>query len=233
MFNASTSSVAAAILYLASVTAVIADEPSTASLWSAGPAIGTLGVGGEVSYLVYKYVVFRANGSYLKFNYNDTITAYGAKNSNYNFDMSGIFAGGIVDIHPFESGWRVSAGLRYVDAELKDIATNGQTLGSTTYTPAQVGTVTTTIHNTNPGAPYLGFGYDASHFSKDGAGFKLGLDVGALYAGDPDVSIKTTLNPGTAGFSSDVAAETSSLKDSLRKWYNFYPVAMVSGRISF
>ncbi len=92
--------------------------------------------------------------------------------------------------------------------------------------------MTATIRNGSPVAPYLGFGYDSSHFSIDGWGFKLGVDLGAMYIGEPDVSIRTARTPDYPGFAADVSLAASSLKDSLKN-YPFYPVAMISARFSF
>ena len=95
----------------------------------------------------------------------------------------------------------------------------------------QVGKVRTVVSNSNPAAPYLGFGYDAAHFSRGSTSFNLGLDVGAVYSGQPDVKI-TTDRP-FAGLTTDIATETQKVKDSFQKYYTFYPVIMLSGKVSF
>ena len=100
-----------------------------------------------------------------------------------------------MDYHPFSSGWRVSAGTRYVDIELQGVAKSGMSFGGVSYSANEIGNVTATIRNGNTVAPYLGFGYNLSHFSTDGAGFKLGVDIGAMYIGEPDVTIKTAITP--------------------------------------
>jgi hypothetical protein len=152
--------------------------------------------------------------------------------SDYNFGVTGIFAGGILDFHPFSSGWRASAGVRYVDIELQGVARNGMEFGGISYSAGEIGKVTATVRNGNPAAPYFGIGYDSSHFSNDGSGFKLGVDIGAMYIGEPDVTIRTAITPASPTFASDVSSTASSIKDSLRN-YPFYPVAMLSARFSF
>lgn len=204
---------------------------SKPNFWSFGVTGGTQGIGGEASYLLYHNLVLRANASYIAFNSNETIRAYGGDNNEFDFDISGVFAGGMLDLHPFRSGWRLSAGLRYTDVNFKAESTDGLDLGVTNYTSEQIGTARTSVHNTNPAAPYIGFGYDTSHFSEDGAGFKLGVDIGALYVGKPDVSITT--DKSVAGLADDIALEKAEIEERLDKYYNFYPVFMVSGRISF
>ena len=227
-FNAA---LGAAILYCGFAVPAAADEPAKASLWSLGATAGTLGVGVEASALIYDNIIFRVNGSYVKLNSSWVISASSLAN-DYNFDVTGIFAGGILDYHPFSSGWRVSAGARYVDIELQGVAKNGMSFGGVSYSAGDVGNVTATIRNGNPVAPYLGFGYNSSHFSTDGWGFKLGFDLGAMYIGEPDVSIRTAITPASPTFTSDVSSAASSIKGSLRN-YPFYPVAMLSARFSF
>ncbi len=209
----------------------LADDTAKPSIWSAGVTAGTLGVGAEASALVYNNVVFRVNGTYVKLDSSWVISASSLA-KDYNFDVTGIFAGGILDYHPFSSGWRLSAGARYADIELQGVAKNGMSFGAVSYSATDVGNVTATIRNGNPVAPYVGFGYDSSHFSTDGWGFKLGFDLGAMYIGEPDVSIRTAKTPLIPTFTSDVSSAVSSIKDSLRN-YPFYPVAMLSARISF
>ena len=223
--------ISAAILYCGFAVPAAADEPAKPSLWSFGVTAGTLGAGVEASARVYDNVVFRVNGSYVKLDSSWVLSASSLA-KDYNLDVAGIFAGGILDYHPFSSGWRLSAGARYVDIDLQGVAKNGMSLGGVSYTADQVGNVTATVRNGNPVAPYLGFGYDSSHFSTDGSGFKLGFDIGAMYIGEPDVSITTARTPASPTFTSDVSSAATSIKDSLRN-YPFYPVAMLSARFSF
>jgi hypothetical protein len=180
--------------------------------------------------------VLRANGSYIKFDLKDSVSGFtSTADNNYDFSVSGLFVGGLVDWHPFRSGWRVSAGVRYVDLEFKSDDTNsslvGKSIGQHNYTFAQVGGIHTTVKNKNMAAPYIGIGYDAAHFSRDGVGFSLGFDAGALYAGDPDVKITT--DKTVAGLGSDIDLEQGQVKSDIKKWYNFYPVLMLSGKLSF
>ncbi len=219
------------ILYCGFSIPAVADEAAKPSVWSLGATAGTLGVGVEASALVYDKVVFRVNGTYVKLDSSWVISSSSLAN-DYNLNATGMFAGGILDYHPFSSGWRLSAGARYVDIELEGVAKNGMSFGGVSYSASEVGNVTATIRNGNSVAPYLGFGYDSSHFSADGWGLKLGFDIGAMYIGEPDVSITTAKTPPIPAFASDVSSAVSSIKDSLRS-YPFYPVAMLSARISF
>lgn len=224
-------------------TAASADEPvGRPNLFAFGVVAGTLGLGGEVSLLVHDKIVLRGNASYYTMDLNETVSSLGGTLNDYNFRANGMFAGGLVDWHPFGSGWRLSAGARYVDLVLNSDDPNnsnngfgvpqGTSIGLNRYTLAQVGAIHTNIKNKNSAAPYLGLGYDAAHFSRDGVGFSLGFDIGALYAGDPEVKI-TTDKPGPPSLAGDIALEEAQLKSEIQKWYNFYPVLMLSGKISF
>ncbi len=202
-------------------------RPAKTSDWSVGVTAGTLGLGAEVSYLLSDTLVLRANASYFETGCG-TAKALGAK-CDYDLNLTGLFAGATVDIHPLNNGWRLSAGGKYVDAEFAGSYSGKITLGGVDYT--DIGTTRISVSNGNSIAPYLGFGYDASHFSKDGSGLHLGIDLGAVYLGDPNVSIATTKS--VPGLDSAIDKETATLKDSLKNYFSFYPVAMISARYSF
>jgi hypothetical protein len=214
----------------ASSAAALAQETSVPpAVLAAGATIGTLGVGGELSYRLTQSFVIRGSGSYLALDLNEAIGSVGGTPQNNNFKTKGIFAGGLIDWHPAGSGWRLTGGLRYADLKFDEISANGHALNGTNYTSAQVGAIKTSVVNKNSAAPYIGFGYDATHFGP--SGFSLGLDVGALYIGAPDVKITT--EKSVAGLASDIAGETSAVKNSINKYYNFYPVLMLTGKFSF
>lgn len=197
-----------------------------------GATAGTLGVGGEVSALVYDTVVVRAAASYIALNLGDNETSNSGKGK---YDVQARFAGGMVDWHPFRSGWRMSTGLRYADVDLSatNSLSNGSSvrIGNNSYNAAQVGQLKTAIKNHNMAAPYIGFGYDSAHFNRDGVGLSLGMDIGALYIGDADVKLSTTKS--VAGLAADIAVETDKTKSDIKKYYNFYPVFMLAAKISF
>ncbi len=144
-------------------------RPAKTSDWSVGVTAGTLGLGGEVSYLLSDTLVLRANASYFEMGCG-TAKALGAK-CDYDLNLTGLFAGATIDIHPLNNGWRLSAGGKYVDAEFAGSYSGKITLGGVDYT--DIGTTRISVSNGNSIAPYLGFGYDASHFSKEGSGFHL------------------------------------------------------------
>jgi hypothetical protein len=150
---------------------------------------------------------------------------------DYHFDTSGMFAGAVLDWHPFMSGWRLTGGFYYVDLELESRPTQGATLNGTTYSAADVGTVRTRVNNAHSISPYLGFGYDSAAVNYGGASLALGIDIGAIYTGDPNVRITTDRSVG--GLAADLVAESAELKQKIDSFYGFYPVFMMSGKLSF
>jgi hypothetical protein len=202
------------------------EEIKKPNFWAVGLTGGTQGIGGEASYLLSDRLVLRSNVTYLGLNVDENIDS-----NAYKFDFGALFAGGTLDFHPFQSGWRISGGVKYVDLQFDAGFTGGMEIGDNDYTVDEIGTVTVKARNSNQVAPYVGFGYDASHFSGDGYGLRFGIDVGALYVGDPDIAIATTKT--VSGLETDIAKETAALEDKIGQYFNFYPVAMVSGRMTF
>lgn len=202
------------------------------NIFSIGPTIGTLGAGGEASFLVYDSVVLRAAASYIALNIGD---GGGTNSTKGQYEAKATFAGGMIDWHPFRSGWRLSTGLRYADVALdanKTLApTESMTIGKNTYTASDIGRAHTSLKNHNTAAPYIGFGYDTTHYNRDGMGFSLGLDIGALYIGDANVKLTTAKS--VPGLAADIAIETDKTKSDLNKYYNFYPVIMLAAKIGF
>lgn len=229
-----TSSASVAAVSVVTMSVATAQEVSR-NKFALGASVGTLGVGVEASYLVYDYLAVRAVATGLSLNSTEIVSYFGGSaNSEGDFDVTGTSAGLLFDLHPFADGWRLTAGVRYFDFELD--ANSGtyagtQRLGNNPYTFLQTGNVTRFAKNSNSAAPYVGFGYDAAHYLRDGSRFTLGFEIGALYAGQPDVRI-TTENTSPA-LAADVALEEETLKKDLQRFYRFYPVAMFSGKVSF
>jgi len=211
--------------------AVAQEPPVKPNPFSIGVTGGTLGIGGEASFLAFDYVALRGTASYFELGCGSIGMVYGGVKCDHDFKISGLFAGGILDFHPFKGGWRVSAGVGYSDVEANATVRESITVNDRTYGYDQVGAVKISIKNATQAAPYVGFGYDSSHYSEGGSGFKLGFELGALYLGDPTVSITTEKN--IPGLSADIAKETSTLKADYGKYLNFYPVAMLSARFAF
>jgi hypothetical protein len=170
-------------------------------------------------------VVIRANGS--GYSYSRT---QGLSSNSFAIDTSLLSFGLIADLHPFSSGFRISGGVRYHDMHLAgsitpDVAT--VTINGVSYPIAVIGTLHADVTG-NKIAPYLGLGFDSSHFYP--SNFSLSFDVGAVYFGNPKVVLSTD---GTApGLEANLRAEEEKVQDAL-KFLQFYPVAMLTAKFVF
>lgn len=223
--------VAAATTLVAVVDGAKAQENAGAP-FGLGVTVGTLGLGAEASFRVSNSIVLRLNGSYYGIDLTESANkASNGASSDYKFNVTALFGGALIDWHPFEGGFRLSAGARYADIQFKARELNGRTIGDNTYTATQVGTVHTTLQNSQQFAPYIGLGYDATHFKGRGFNFSFGIDAGVMYAGNADVKITT--DRSVAGLSTDIAKEKKDLEDKLGKYTVLYPVLMLSGKFTF
>ncbi len=185
------------------------DTPVNAA-WSAGFMVSTLGPGLQISYRVLDWAVVRAEGSYVSVP-TDGLT------------LSLQSAGAMLDLHPFERGFRISGGLRYFEYDIRGITTVNENSGGVS-TPNRFRVEAT---NSNKAAPYAGLGFDTSHFSGGAYELKLGLDFGVVYSGKPAASVANLDNPGE-----DVQTQLNKIIDKYQ-FLDFYPVATLSARLTF
>jgi len=188
-----------------------------------GVTAGTLGLGIEASTKLTDMLVVRLIGTGLDWNH-----AYIGDDYNYDWDAQIRSLGLVADLHPFGGGLRLSAGLRYIDLNFEGSAnyTARYSIGNGTYLSSEIGDVTIT-NRIDTVAPYLGVGYDSTHFD---SALSFGIDIGALYVGDSDVDLTTTRS--IAGLAADIQREEDKLKGA--KWFrDFYPVVMMSLKYRF
>jgi hypothetical protein len=184
-----------------------------AAAWAGDNAIGIkagdLGLGVEYTRNLSDRWAIRGgiNGSRLGFDGDES-------GINYKFDFKWDSLSIGVDLHPFKSPFRLTAGLLRDDNGLNGVSrpTSNVTIGDTSYTPAQVGSLTTTV-GFKQIAPFLGLGWDWSRKKRH---FGMALDMGVLDQGSPRVTLHgsgTLL--GDPAFQQDIAAEEVQLRDSL------------------
>jgi hypothetical protein len=117
-----------------------------------------------------------------------------------------------VDFHPLKSALRLSVGVMRNDnaLELLSRPTTNQTIGDTTYTPAQIGTLTGSLHFDDT-ATFAGVGWD---WSRDKSMFGMSLDLGLVDQGDPVVTLRGTGTLlGNPAFEQDITDEARQLTD--------------------
>lgn len=182
-----------------------------------GPAISTLGLGGDVGVRFNDFIGLRVVGNAWVADFDAT---YGGVDYGVDFNLASV--GPMVDIYPFGSVLRFTAGFRYNlnNLGLDATPTTSVTFGGNTYTPAEAGTVTGDV-DFNTFAPYVGLGLEATFL---GDTLALGFEGGVLFQGSPSVSLRGN---GTLAadptFNADLAREADEIEDDL-SILAYYPV---------
>ena len=183
---------------------------------------GTLGIGPEI----VKSLGPKANlrlGANLFGNYS-----YSSEKSGVPYDLelelrSGL---GVLDFHPTGGGFHLSAGALYDKSKVDGVAqpSGTYTIGGTSYTGAEVGTLTAAARFERELVPYLGLGF--GNAVGEGKRLSLSLDLGVALQGSPMVELTTT-GPisSDARFQSDLAREKAEFDEELKDGrYKYYPV---------
>lgn len=181
--------------------------------WAEGHAVaakaGALGLGLEYAYSISERVGLRVglNGSEFGFDAEES-------GIEYDFDLVWDSLSVAVDFHPRGTALRLTGGVLRNDNRLEAVSRSAGniTVGDTTYTPAEIGTLTGRV-GFDDTAPFVGVGWD---WSKRKTGFGVSFDLGVLQQGSPQVSLTADGTiVGDPVFASDVAAEERELSDSL------------------
>jgi len=187
--------------------------------------LGTLGAGLEVTH--YFTPVLSGRLGLNKFSY-DFSQADDGIDYDYELDLSTVSA--LLDWHPAEGSFYLSAGIFNNANELSSVAkpAGSYTIGNTTYPAATVGKLRGQVDFDNP-AGYLGIGWGNAYDHTAGLGWA--FDLGVLFQGSPEVQL-TADSPlaGDPAFQADLAREEKELEDELSN-YEYYPV--VSFGISY
>jgi len=178
----------------------------------------TLGGGVELLARVNSNLTLRVGGNAYSHTYT---TSQDDIKYDVDLDLSSVSA--ILDWHPFNGGFRVSAGIlsndNSIDVDAQSSAT--YSIGNTTYSGSDVGTLTGSVGFENV-APYVGVGWGNAF----GEGKRVGVvfDVGVIFQGTPNVNLTAdgTLSDNAA-FLEDLALEEEELKDELNE-FKYYPV---------
>ena len=199
--------------------------PAAADPITVGLTVGTLGVGLEGGWRPLDYLGFRLGARAIAFDYHRSINGI-----PYNFGANLSSGGPILDVYPFGGGFRLSFGVN-INGNNADVTATPSTavhIGSTTYTPAEIGTLTGKTDYDRV-APYLGIGY-AGRVSDS---FVLAVDAGVFYQGQPRVSLAAS-GPlaGSAQLQSDLAQESRSIRSKI-DWTAWYPAVQLSALFRF
>jgi hypothetical protein len=159
---------------------------------------------------------FNARLGFAFFSYS--ITGGGGEDDfTYSGDLNLSSVSALADWFPFESGtFRLTAGafINLNKADLILTPTETYTMGGTTYSPEDLGTLTAKI-DFNKVSPYFGIGFGNPTGGEPGLDFI--IDIGAIYQGSPKASMHAE------GLLAPTAGQASELENNLN-WFRFYPV---------
>lgn len=199
------------------------DPVETANVAAVDLVFGTLGFGVDVSKLVIPHVGIRVGGSY--FSLSRTITQ---TDVDYDASLKLGSISGLVDYFPSSGGvFHLTGGImsNRTKVEGTGVCTNGNiTLNSTSYTCAQVGTLTAAVKFPSA-SPYLGLGFG----TPAGKGIHFVFNIGATI-GSPDLTLAASNSGSNAQLASDVLAQRDKTQSDINK-FKAFPV--VSSGIGF
>jgi len=170
-----------------------------------------LGVGADIGYAVHPRVTLRAGANFFPFSLDIT-----ASDIEYAFDFPSPQLTAAVDLF-LVGNLRFSGGAVYSPNSFSISATpsTSTTIGSVTYTPAQLGSLTGSFV-TNKLAPFVSFGWGNIAKSTFGIFFDLGLS----FAGSPSVELAAS----GAVAQVDLTAEAAQFEDDISV-FQYYPIA--------
>jgi hypothetical protein len=171
--------------------------------------VGALGVGAEYTHELTERIALRGGlyGSEWGFDVTESGIRYDA-----DVVWDSVVAG--VDFHPLKSALRLSAGLMKNDNRLELVSrpTGNVTVGDTTYTAEEAGTLLGSV-GADDTAPFLGVGWD---WSRDKRLFGMSLDLGLVDQGDARVMLQGTGTLfGDPAFQQDIDAEITQIEDEI------------------
>lgn len=189
----------------------------------------TLGMGGEISVRPGRHLGLRLGGNYLTVTRNATI-------EGIEYDLSPRLQSGtaIADLHPFGGSFHLSAGVVWNsnEGDVEARLTGPITIGSQTYQPAEIGSLTGLVRYESRYAPYAGLGWS-------GRGrLSLVADFGVVFSGHPQVSLTSNsplTGPERAALDVSVQQEIAEIQAQIdsRSYLKYYPVVSVGLRLGF
>jgi hypothetical protein len=175
---------------------------------------GTGGVGGGIVVGVHPKVNVRAEASY--FNYSrDDLEIEADYETSVAAEGTLMLGSLIADWYPTGGGFRFSFGGVYngIEGSGSILPVEPVEVGSRTYSPQQVGSVTAEITPSMTIAPYGGIGFGNALSRRIG----IQMDMGAVYLGSPEVELVTT------GMLTPTAQEAEQIEENL-SWVQVYPI---------
>ncbi len=213
------------ILIAAAVSVLLLPIAAHAQNVEVGARISTLGAGVEVGGNLNDHVRIRGLVNGWDVNHDNTTDSI-----RYNGKLKLGSAGVQVDYRPAASGnFYVTAGLYANRNRVRETAmpTGNTQIGSVTYTPAEIGTLTGRARYKDT-APYLGLGWDVPT-----GPVSFNFELGAYFQGHPSVTLTSdgTLS-GNAAYQDQLEQERLKLRHDLDK-ASTWPVVALGVRYQF
>lgn len=180
---------------------------------------GTGGFGAGVAYGVNRTLNVRAEASYFTYSVDDLDAGLDVGyDASVDAESTLLLGSLLADWHPSGGGFRLTAGLVYNGSEASGtvVPLEPIQIGSQSYSPSQVGSITADL---SPGltiAPYAGIGFG----NTVARGFGLLLDIGAIYMGSPGVDLAAT------GMLTPTSQEGAQIEQNL-EWAQWHPIASI------
>ena len=186
---------------------------------------GTLGVGGDLTVGLTRWLGIRVGGNWLSIDPGLKI-----EEGTFHTDLRWLSYEALLDVHPFGGGFRLTAGAMFDQNEFNltaDLA-HPVSINDANYGLSQLGG-----RVKYPGlAPYVGLGYgNAAAYD---ARWHFAFDLGVMFQGDPDVTLNAVaLQPILQSqLQADLDREAGKIHDTLKK-YNYYPVLSIGVSFRF
>ncbi len=190
-----------------------------------GARAGSMGLGGEVGFELLPGLSGRIVANSYDFSYDTE-----ASGVNYEGDLSLGTFGAQLDFQPIPLVPLYLTGGIYRNGNEVSVTgrpTTATQIGNTVYSPAQIGTLTSTV-TFDDWAPYAGLGL---RFGFGPA--EMALEGGVLRQGEPQAALSATgLLASDPAFRADLARESAALVDELDE-FELYPVVNLSLRFKF
>jgi hypothetical protein len=203
---------------LVALVAALLSRPALAQDLDVAVHVGTLGLGADLIAAVQSNLGLRASFNYIPFDVSAE-----EQGVDYTLDLPTPQFLFVADFYPVNAfrltgGVMVSAG----DIEATGRPVEPVEIGNTTYSPAEVGTLTGRIE-TRTVSPYIGIGFGNSGGSR--AAFF--ADLGVAFHGNPELSAEASGPVASLpGFQQDLDSEVQDVQDDIENVV-VYPVFSV------
>ena len=196
---------------------------------------GTTGLGADVTVpLIRNWVNVRGGYNYLTFITTRLDQLCGI---DYNAKLQFKDAPLLVDLHPLRGDLRLTGGAYWLghEASLTAIPVESTiTVGGLTYTATEAGELRADIQHGRNFGPYVGIGWGNAakdYFTDLPVAIGLSLDVGVIYVGESNVSLRQ-VGGDVAIPRAELDAEAAQLEDDLNAT-PYYPIVTLGVHIRF